>query len=185
MTLAENTGGIKKVIYDLGANNGDDVDYYLKKADIVVAVEANPVLCEQMRKRFKSEIKRQQLVIENCVLTVDEENVSVPFYIHKDAHTLSQFPVPQKPENFEEVLLPAKTVSQLFSKYGYPYYVKVDLEGYDHIILRTLFENGIFPDYISAESHHIMVFALLATFGGYDQFKVIDGRSVEKTIVIG
>jgi hypothetical protein len=31
-----------KIIYDLGANNGDDIPYYLLKADTVVAVEANP-----------------------------------------------------------------------------------------------------------------------------------------------
>jgi hypothetical protein len=36
----------RKVIHDIGANNGDDIPYYLKKADIVVAVEADPVLCD-------------------------------------------------------------------------------------------------------------------------------------------
>ena len=34
----------KKVIYDIGSNNGDDIPYYLMKCDKVVAVEANPLL---------------------------------------------------------------------------------------------------------------------------------------------
>ena len=40
------------VIYDFGANNGDDLPYYLLSADKVVAVEANPELCSLMQKRF-------------------------------------------------------------------------------------------------------------------------------------
>ncbi len=42
----------KKIIYDFGANNGDDIPYYLKKAELVVAVEANPSLCQKIEERF-------------------------------------------------------------------------------------------------------------------------------------
>jgi hypothetical protein len=41
----------KTVIYDFGANNGDDIPYYLKKAELVVAVEANPSLCQKIEER--------------------------------------------------------------------------------------------------------------------------------------
>ena len=37
-----------KIIYDIGANNGDDIGYYLKKADQVIAVEANPDLSKRI-----------------------------------------------------------------------------------------------------------------------------------------
>jgi hypothetical protein len=57
----------RRVIYDFGSNNSDDIPYYLKKADLVVAVEANPALCNQIRSRFKIEISTGKLVVENCV----------------------------------------------------------------------------------------------------------------------
>ncbi|MGK7881826.1 MAG: FkbM family methyltransferase [Crocosphaera sp.] len=176
------THGNKKIIYDLGSNNGDDLPYYLKKADIVIAVEANPLLCEQMQKRFALEIEQQKLIIENCVLTADNQVTTVPFYIHKNNHVLSQFPTPKRNlENYEKVLLPGKTANQLFEEHGYPYYVKIDIEHYDHVILRAIFDNHIRPQYISAESHNIEVFLLLVSLGNYNCFKIVHGPSVKKT----
>lgn len=169
----------KAIIYDIGANNGDDIPYYLRKADVVVAIEANPALCRQMRERFSSEIQQGRLVIENCVLTSEKQGETVPFYIHKTDHVLSQFPPPKSnPEHFERVLLLGKSISQLFKEYGFPYYVKIDIEGYDHVLLRSLFSNNIVPCYISAESHSIEVFLLLTSLGGYNLFKIVNGRSV-------
>jgi predicted O-methyltransferase YrrM len=42
----------KKIIYDFGSNNGDDIPYYLLKSDLVIAVEANPALCDDKRNYF-------------------------------------------------------------------------------------------------------------------------------------
>ena len=50
------------VIYDFRANNGDDVDYCLLKADKVVAVEANPTLANLIRERFADAIATDRLV---------------------------------------------------------------------------------------------------------------------------
>jgi hypothetical protein len=55
----------EKLIYDFG----DDIDYYLNKADKVVAVEANPLLCKQIEERFRKKIGDGRLFIENCVVT--------------------------------------------------------------------------------------------------------------------
>jgi len=59
-----------------------------------------------------------------------------------------------------------------------PYYIKIDLENYDHVILMELFRNNIYPKYLSAESHSIDIFALLVTFGRYTSFNLVDGASV-------
>jgi FkbM family methyltransferase len=172
----------KKIIYDFGANNGDDIPYYLKKADTIVAVEANPALTMEMERKYFKEINEGRLFIENCVVTSAEISGVVPFYMHKHGHIISQFPKPAESEliNFDKVHLPSKSVADLIKRYGYPYYVKIDIEGYDHEIIRALFENGIFPEYISAESHSIEVFALLAGSHFYKSFNLIDGASVEK-----
>ena len=55
---------MKKIIYDIGSNNGDDIPYYLLKSDLVVAIEANPQLCNLINQRFKSEIDEGKLVVE-------------------------------------------------------------------------------------------------------------------------
>ena len=170
----------KKIIYDLGANNGDDIPYYLKKGDVVVAVEANPILCKQIRNRFQAQIEQGTLFVESCVLTTGETSSEVNFYVHKTNDVLSQFPPPLDAENFEKVRLPSKSVLQLVQRYGEPHYIKIDIEHYDEAILRALFENDIVPPFISAESHSIEVFSLLVALGRYNAFKLVDGRSVSK-----
>jgi FkbM family methyltransferase len=172
----------RRVIYDIGANNGDDIPYYLKKADLVVAVEADPILCERMQTRFAAEIDRGTLIVENCVLTAEDLGASVPFYICTEDNVKSQFPVPKyNLETYEQILLPAKTIDRLIEAYGTPYYIKIDIENYDHILLKSLFDKGIRSEYISAESHRIEVFCLLACLGKYDSFKLVDGYSVKDT----
>jgi len=172
----------KKVVYDLGANNGDDIPYYLLKSDVVVAVEANPTLCELINVKFKAEIQAGRLVVENCVVTDETESSVADFYIHKSNHVLSQLPQPAPADlmMFKKVVLPAKAITELIDSHGNPYYIKIDIEHYDAQILRALFSAGVFPPFISAELHSIDVFALLVAQGGYNAFKLVDGGSVSR-----
>lgn len=170
----------KKIIYDFGSNNGDDIPYYLLKSDLVVAVEANPLLCDRIKSRFSKEIAAGKLIVENCVLDVEEASEEVPFFIHKSRDFLSQFPCPDPSiiDEFDQIYLPSKNVIDIIEFYGYPHYIKIDIEHYDHIILRYLFLNDIFPPYLSAEAHTIDVFCLFVAFGGYESFKLVDGATV-------
>lgn len=171
----------KKIIYDLGANNGDDIPYYLLKSELVVAVEANPVLCDLVNARFSAEIKAGRLAVENCVVTAASSGDS-DFYVHKLHHVKSQLlpPPAREAEHFERVVLPAKPITEIIATYGDPYYIKVDIEHYDAQILRALFSAGVTPPYISAESQSVEVFALLVAQGGYNAFKLVDGYSVSR-----
>ena len=171
----------EKIIYDIGSNNGDDLPYYLRKCDRVIAVEANPALCEIIKKRFISEIRSGQLVVENFVLTTTASpSGAVYFYLHRTNHVLSQFPIPEKPEDFERVFLPCLPLPDLIQRHGVPHYVKIDLEHYDAEILRALLSHGIFPQYISTELHGVKPFCLLAGSGRYHTFKFVDGPSVSR-----
>jgi FkbM family methyltransferase len=169
-----------KVIYDFGANNGDDLPYYLQKGDRVVAVEANPLLASEIEQRFAREIAERRLLVENCVVTDEDAAENVPFYLHKYNFQLSQFPRPTKSNiaNFQEVLLPSKSVSNLVATHGDPFYIKIDLEHYDEVILRRLFQQNIRPPFISVESHSIEVFCTLVSLGKYNSFNIVDGNSV-------
>ena len=166
-----------KIIYNFGANTGDDIPYFLKKGDVVVAVEANPILCREIQDKFSNEIARGSLFVENCVLTSDQFSGDVPFYLHKHSHIISQFPKPYNSEivNFEKIMLPSKTASSIIKHYGEPFYIKIDVENYDHEILRDLFKNEIYPPWISAESHTIEVFCLLVSTKVYLSFNLVDG----------
>lgn len=172
----------RKIIYDFGANNGDDLPYYLKKADLVVAVEANPSLCRQMEERFSPAIRDGRLRIENCVVVIEGEDPQVYFYLHRRRHVLGQFPPPDESVigDYEKVLLPSQPVMQIVRRHGAPYYIKIDIEHYDEAILKELFRNGVRPPFISAEASSIQVFALLAGLGEYGAFKLVDGATVGK-----
>lgn len=171
---------MNKIIYDLGSNNGDNISYYLKKADLVIAVEADPLLCDQIHKKFSNEISKKKLIIENVVLTDKSNLKNVVFYRHKKNKIWNQFPKPKDIENFEEILLPSKSIIELISEHGFPYYIKIDLEYYDQVILKTLFENDIRPPFISAESHSVEIFSLMVALGRYNAFKLVDGQSVSQ-----
>ena len=56
-------GNIANLIYDLGSHNGQDSEFYLKKGFTVVAVEANPELCEHLKRRFGREIAEGRYVL--------------------------------------------------------------------------------------------------------------------------
>ena len=171
---------MKKIIYDVGSNNGDDIPYYLLKSDLVIAIEANPKLCDLIKERFKNDISIGKLIVENCVVQIEKTSLEVPFYIHKNSHVLSQFPKPLNIEDFNEVKLPSKNIIDLIKKYGDPYYIKIDVEHYDNVILKELLNNKIVPPYISCESHSIEIFATLVSSGNYKSFKLVDGATVSK-----
>src|SRR5688572_5823910 len=114
-----------KIIYDFGSNNGDDIPYYCKKADVVIAVEANPVLCAHIAGRFRDEISSGKLFVENCVLNTDSDISETFFYIHKSEDVLSQFPTPSKNHinDFRRIALPALSPLKIIHKYGPPFYI--------------------------------------------------------------
>lgn len=166
-----------KIIYDLGCNKGQNLAYYLSKADKVVAVEANPALIEQIKNQFQSDIESGKLVLEHCVLTVCNKS-EVNFYICDDP-VRSRMGKPSEDDGrYHETTVPAKNIIQLINEHGKPYYIKIDIEFYDHILLKHLFENGIRPPYISSESHTIEVFCLMVVLGQYNKFKLVEGCDV-------
>jgi FkbM family methyltransferase len=171
---------MKKIIYDFGASRGENIPYYLLKSDLVVAVEADPENYNFIKKKFQKEIENKKLFIENCILG-EENNIKSFFYKHKSNHLLGQFPKPSQNdlENFLVIELPSKDVVQIIKTYGDPYYIKIDVEQYDEVILKKILSNNIFPDYISVEGTHQKIFDLLYDQAGYSSFKLVEGNDVE------
>jgi FkbM family methyltransferase len=161
-----------KIIYDFGANNGDDIPYYLTKADKVVAIEANPQLADLIKDRFKD---NSRVIVENCAAVTNYER-TIDFYICSD-HVRSRITEPDE-EGYSLVKVPARNAVEIIKKHGKPYYIKIDIEFHDHIILEYLLKNDIKPPYISVEAHTIEVFCHLVTLGKYNKFKLIEGCMV-------
>lgn len=170
----------EKVIYDFGMNEGLNIDYYLKKGFPVVGVEANPLLCKEVASEFSMAIKSGQLRIENCALSNSSSSELVDFYIHKFHSVLSQFPQPALCDihNFNPIKIKQRKASDIIKQYGEPYYIKIDIEHCDHVILLDLFANNIKPPYLSSEIHKVDVFAILLAMG-YETFNLVDGPSID------
>jgi len=163
-----------QLIYDIGLHEGEDTVYYLRKGYRVLAIEASPVLCAYNEKKFAPAIASGQLIILNVGLS-DRQGV-LPFYINKRYSEWSSF----DPEigcrmnsPYEVVDVPTVTTEMLFEQYGLPHYVKVDIEGYDHFVIRALPEGGPLPQYFSCEAVHVEWLDLLYQ-KGYRKFKLIN-----------
>jgi FkbM family methyltransferase len=173
---------MKKIIYDLGSNEGLNIPYYLLKSDLVVAVEANPILCQLIKKLFKKDIIDGKLIVENCIVTVLSDNEDREFYIHKRKHVLSQFLLPsqEKLNSYYKIKINSRNILSIIKNYGTPHYIKIDLENYDNYILKELFLHKIYPKYLSVEVHNKNIYDTIIQDGKYKSFKLVDGSSVEK-----
>ena len=169
---------MKKIIYDLGASRGENLPYYLLKSELVIAVEANYENCEFIKNKFQKEIIEKKLIVENCI--VGETDSSNEDFFLSENYLLGQYPKPNKDKinEFKKIKLKKKDISSLFKIYGNPYYVKIDLEEYDNVLLKRIFELNINPNYISAEAINEEVIELFLKNNNYNSYKLIEGNTV-------
>jgi FkbM family methyltransferase len=175
------------LIFDIGAHRGEDTEFYLKKGFRVVSVEANPALYEGLRQKFRTPIADGRLTVVNKAISGAAGKVK--FYVNKDVSewgTLDPDWVERnRRKGFEsrEIEVDAVTTADLFREFGVPYYVKIDIEGYDTIALEGFAGIGERPKYVSIESDKVSFrgirqeIALLSSLG-FDQFNIVSQRSV-------
>jgi FkbM family methyltransferase len=169
-----------KVIFDFGANVGQNLEYYCQKADKVVAIEANPALCQEIANKFESEIAQNRLVIVNVVLAQREG--ATTFWLNLQLSVLSQMDEPSDRENFRSVQLPGREIKSIIAdnlSSGDEFlYSKFDLEGYDARAVKNLFKSRNFPKHLSVEVQSLDAIAELVFQKDYDKFKLVDGSQV-------
>lgn len=172
------------VIYDFGANKGQNIPYFLEKSEKVVAIEANPVLSNALREEFSREIEKERLFIESVAVTDKPSLRSVPFFIHnyRDELSTTLQPAPRDAHKFTKTIVKATTADKIVRFHGTPHYIKLDLEGLDMVVLRHLLSHGILPPYISVEGHHPAILGLLCGLGNYESFKIVRGPEVGVSI---
>jgi len=171
-------------IFDLGMNNGDDTDYYLKLGYDVVALEANPSLCHKATERFASAIEEGRLTIVHAAIW--ERSGETSFLVNQDNdHWSSIDPnwAGRDDSACTAIQVRCVTLPELFTQFGVPYYLKIDVEGVDHVVLDQLRSAPLLPAYASVEDCRFG-FDYMETLSacGYDGFKLLDQSTVEGRI---
>ena len=165
---------IADLIYDIGMYNGEDTKYYLKKGFRVIAIEANPALVALVKEELKPFITAQQLTIIN--VGIAEKDGNMTFYRNDHELEWSSFDKVIGTRNntpYTELQVPCRTLSSILAEYGVPYYLKIDIEGYDAICIHGIESVQNTPSYISCEASSLECLeALIAK--GYTQFKLIN-----------
>lgn len=160
---------MESVIWDLGCDYGQNINYFLKKADRLIVVDARLDQIRKIRDTFSNAISIGRLqAIHGCL--TDQDQDSVVFYQHPSKPWLSRTSLPSESEaeflkcrleQFRPVELPAIRASDLLEFSGTPIYVKTDLETAEISILADLFRTVV-PFSVSAELHDRALFTLLA-----------------------
>lgn len=137
------------LIYDVGANLGQDTRYYLDKGFTVLAIEADPELCAKLRVRFAEEILRDRLrVIE---AGVGETHGTLPFYVNEFSEWSSFKAQSKATERLSHRVMerPVVPLRALIARHGLPYYLKLDIEGFELPALKGM--GAALPRYLSFE----------------------------------
>jgi len=167
------------LIYDVGMNDGRDSAFYLHRGCRVVAIEANPLLCDKARQEFSKEIASGQMTLLN--VAVSQEDGERDFYLNLDNDEWSSLDAEwgtRENTRFEKIRVRSAAFRKILAQYGTPNYLKVDVEGADLMVLNELRSApGEKPKYISVEEHEIDYFPLLWALG-YRGFKFVNQEDV-------
>jgi FkbM family methyltransferase len=178
------------LIFDVGLHTGEDSAFYLKKGFRVIAVEADPGLCDAAMQRFAEAIDSGKMIVVNKALARDVGPVT--FYRNLDKSvwgTLAPEWVDRNDRLFgtriEPITVEATTTSALIDEYGTPYYIKIDIEGLDMVGVEGLETVQDRPRYVSIESDRDSLNAIRREFGtltalGYDRFKIVNQGRVPR-----
>jgi FkbM family methyltransferase len=177
------------LIFDIGCHTGEDSDFYLRKGFTVVAAEANPALCAQLKLRFSNQIAEQRFfLIEKAIA---EQAGEVAFYINTNATVWGTIRENWARRNArwgaasEKIIVPSVRFSSLIEEFGVPYYLKIDIEGADLLCLDGLLSFKSRPQFVSFEIEH---WSLLReemntlTKLGYKKFKIVDQGLVQAQV---
>ena len=163
----------ENLVFDIGMHKGEDTRYYLSQGYRVLAIEANPVLADAGKEKFKKQIDAGRLTILN-IGVANSEGI-LPFYKNLRLSEWSSFDKSIGTRNgtpYEVIDVQCTTTKKLFETYGVPYYMKVDIEGYDYLCLQDIPESGNKPQFVSCEACSLEWLGILKS-KGYTKFKMI------------
>lgn len=168
---------MNNLVFDIGAHNGCDTAYYLHKGYRVVAVEANPILADALRAVNKAAIKAGSLIVEGVGVAAAAGQME--FWVCDDKSEWSSFNrenAMRRGYTHHAVTVSCVTLQDLIDRHGVPWFMKVDIEGNDRLVVEQLTPNSM-PEYISVESYGGTKSISDLADKGYKHFKVVDQLS--------
>jgi FkbM family methyltransferase len=161
-----------KWILDIGAFRGEDAEFYLLKGFIVLSVEANPASAQAALARNEAAAAEGRYRVVNAAL--DSRNGDITFHVHEKGDWSTAIPNERfTADNSKAITVPAITPAELFDAYGVPYYVKIDIEGKDAIVIDEIVRRADKPRYISYElGKSTKDVANLLRTAGYSRFAI-------------
>ena len=164
----------KALIFDIGANAGNFSNRYIEKCRII-AVEPNPFLLEKLTQKFLN----HDIIIEQCAISY--KNNEIDFYICPDDQMSScnknwLTTLRYKNCGIKEVIkVKSITIDSLIEKYGDPFHIKIDVEGYEYEAVSGLSKKSgsIQFEYIKENFNDLTIPTLLKLNEiGYSKFNI-------------
>jgi FkbM family methyltransferase len=175
------------LVFDVGANIGMYSEVFSELGANVVAVEPNPACCGRLR-----QLARTRPVSVECCAVGDVPGRKT-MHICEDPHlsTLTDYwrdavqrsPLHRDARWLGTMEVEVITLDQLAERYGVPAFVKIDVEGYDDLVLRGM---SFRPQALSFEYYHEMsevaarCLGVLARAGGF-RFNYARGLDMHMT----
>lgn len=132
----------QSIAYDIGANIGDRTESLTRICKIVIAVEPLPFIIKKLKSRFKY---NKKIIIEP--FAIGEKESITDMYV-SNIHTMSTLSADfiknvydkwSAPPIYQHTIkVKTVTIDQLIQKYSIPYFIKVDVEGYELEVLNGL-----------------------------------------------
>jgi FkbM family methyltransferase len=181
------------LIFDVGMHKGQDTIFYLKKGFRVVGFEANPELVKYCKNRFSDYIESGKLTIVEGAIVENPEIKKVAFYLNPEMNiwgTVNENFVKRNERcgfKHKKIELKAINFSDYLSKYGIPYYLKVDIEGSDKACIKALYNFSEKPRFVSIESDKLSFEGIIDEISllwdlGYRGFKAIQQLTTSEAI---
>lgn len=122
-----------ELVFDVGANRGDISDALIQVGARVVAFEPQPDMCQTIRDRIGGSADLQ---IRECVLGAEPGEVKL--FVNKN-HTGQSSVLEEWPTEISQAIpVPMSTLDREIETFGRPSYIKIDVEGYEHEVLKGL-----------------------------------------------
>jgi FkbM family methyltransferase len=163
-----------RLIFDIGANKGQDSAYYLDKGFRVVAVDADPDLCAFIREREAARIAAGLLTVMNT--GVAGSHGLLDFYVNdfSEWSSLTKESKATRTNQHRSIKVPVVPLRSLLEAHGTPYYLKIDIEGAELDAIASMQGHPDMPPYLSFEVNLDWQAILDLLMGyGYDAFQLV------------